>query len=531
MSTNRAKQRLIPLPDIGDILFVLLLQIPLFLRPSFLFGDGSTGWHLFIGDYILATHSIPHKDLISYTFPQKAWVAYEWLSDVLMAWLVQLGGTNLLAVVMSCFIALLFLLLYDRLREEGANFLLALLMIILGALVSAVHWLARPVLFTFFGVYFFSTSLERFYRGTISSTRLTIILCLYMLLWVNTHPAWLVGPALIIIYLLCAIVSCIVSAAENRRHYFYRIRSLMVALFVVLASTIVNPYGLELHKYITHYLKGSTVLAATDEFASPIFHGGLQPVCLELLFFLFAIGLVISRTRLSFPRLMTCLAFAHLSLSAQRNMPLFVIVVLPAISQLFSRTHVFPNGSSKDQLKPAKWWQDAVLRWDNFCRGFDQNEFRCKMHLIPIGYTALLITVAMNGGEFFGLKMLTCSFNAADKPTGTLEYIHSHKLDPRHGMNYDNWGGYIKYKLGIPVFIDDRADFYGEPFYLEYAQVSQVNPGWNDILDKRRIDWLLFPNNSRIVAILKSDPGWKVASEDKSSVLMIRKKQTIGRPR
>ncbi len=54
----------------------------------------------------------------------------------------------------------------------------------------------------------------------------------------------------------------------------------------------------------------------------------------------------------------------------------------------------------------------------------------------------------------------------------------------------DNWGGIIRYKIDYPVFIDDRADFYGEAFYIEYAKILQASPGWQSLLKKHQIEWI-----------------------------------------
>src|SRR5258708_4071785 len=107
MTENAAISKASPLPDLGDIIFLVLVYLLLLLRPDLLFADGSTGWHLVTGNYILNQHAIPHNDLISYTFPNKPWVAYEWLSDLVMALAVKIGGLNLLAVGSSCAIALM----------------------------------------------------------------------------------------------------------------------------------------------------------------------------------------------------------------------------------------------------------------------------------------------------------------------------------------------------------------------------------------------------------------------------------------
>ncbi len=124
-----------------------------------------------------------------------------------------------------------------------------------------------------------------------------------------------------------------------------RLYTLALTLVTCCLATLVNPYGTGLHQYTFAYLKGTSVLAATDEFLSPVFHGALQPTCLELLFAFFIVGLALSKNRLSMPRLLACLVFSHLALSAVRNLPLFVIVVLPAIAQLSA--NLKPAASSK----------------------------------------------------------------------------------------------------------------------------------------------------------------------------------------
>ena len=204
-STDKALSTRYFLPDIGDIIFFVVLYLLLYIKPEMLLDDGSTGWHLVTGNYILQHHSIPHTDLMSYTFADKAWVAYEWFSDIMMALLVQLGGLNLLYVVIACAIGFLILLLYTQCRQAGANFVFATFITIIGALLSAIHWLARPHLFTFFGVFIFTIQLHKFYKGALGWKKLLLYLTLYMLIWANSHPAFLLGFAIIAIYLFSSI--------------------------------------------------------------------------------------------------------------------------------------------------------------------------------------------------------------------------------------------------------------------------------------------------------------------------------------
>jgi len=525
--TKKEKIILFFLPNVGDIIFIFFLQIPLFLRPSFLFGDGSTGWHLVAGDFILQTHQIPYHDLFSYTHPDAPWVAYEWLSDLLMAFAVKLGGLNLLAVCCGCSIGWLLILLYGRCRKEGAHVLLALLLVVIGTLVTAVHWLARPHLFTFFGIYLFTTRLEDYYRGEIGKLQLLIPLTLFMLLWVNTHPAFLFGFALMGIYLFSSLVvswfqffgsgAPVAPGMEKiSNHRRERVKWIALSMVACGAATLVNPYGTHLYSYIAQYLKGNSVLAATDEFLSPVFHGTLQPVCLELLFGAFIVGLAMGVNRLTLPRLLTCLAFGHLVLSAVRNMPLYAIVILPAISLLLAKV-AWPSFAGSSQL---------VAKWRAGSRGFDENESMCNSHIWPMAIFVFLSIASLNGGKLFGADVISCSWGHKDKPSATLEYLSKEeaakRLDPNHGFNYDNWGGYIRYRLGTRVFIDDRADFYGENFYTRYSVISLVQPGWKKLLDEYKVQWILMPKNSRLGAALADEPDWHKASSDDASALFVR---------
>lgn len=575
MTATAEKQKLSPAPDIGDLLFALIIAIPLMGRPTFLFQDGSTGWHLVTGEYILKNHAIPHEDIMCYLdkIPgkaDKAWVAYEWLSDTIMAGLVQLGGLNLLAVVCSCAIGLMFLMLYDRCRKEGCHFLIVLLASIFGIIASAVHWLARPHLFTFFGVLLFSGALEDYYRRTISSTKLFLILSLYMLIWVNCHPAFIVGFVLIGIYLVASLCSAaFYGPGTKRKSYLETAKTLTMALAATFAASLVNPNGLVLYQYIEKYLKGSTVLANTEEFMSPVFHFTIHPTCLEALFALFIVGLAISLNRLSFPRLLLCLAFSHLALSAVRNIPLFTIIILPAIAQLYAKVRLaesyrlpqivtaddasqiegtpanlaalsraeavdFRPESLESESSPSTIWQQIADRFEKIGTEFDETERQCKMHLLPILLFVGLSITAMMGGKIAGIPILESGFDPEDKPTKTLEYLQKAEAEGQlkynQGFNLDNWGGYIKYKLGTPVFIDDRADFYGEGYYSQYAIINQVltfpdgKPGWKEWLAKDNIQWVLVPKDSRLAQALKTTDGWKVAAEDPASVLIVHDK-------
>jgi hypothetical protein len=74
------------------------------------------------------------------------------------------------------------------------------------------------------------------------------------------------------------------------------------------------------------------------------------------------------------------------------------------------------------------------------------------------------------------------------------------------------------------VFIDDREDFYGLKFYLDYVGLIQTIPGWQNVLQKYQIEWVLLPKTSRLIKELQLDNNWLIEAVDQAAVLVVRKK-------
>ena len=499
------------------------MHVLLFGRPDFMFQDASVGWHLTAGKWIFENHAIPTKDLFSYTFPEKAWVAYEWLFDLIAYLLTLAGGLNLLAIGVATTIAFVLVKMYDRAREDGGPLGLTTTVSIFGILASAIHWLARPHIVTLLCFFFYLKKLEDYNRGTISSTRLWLYLGLLMLLWVNCHPAFPLGIVLIGIYFLSAALSWARSENALRAANFVRIKSLFIGGCIASLVTLINPYGFRLHGYILEYLKGSTILANTDEFRSPVFHlDDIHSICFEILIaFLFA-GLAIGKRRPSLPYFAVTLFVMHMALSAVRSIPLFAIVSVPAIGLLYARTRLEDTNRPVSELFPA-----LKKPIDMFARPFSEfakQEQFCKMRILPICYVSVLSIIALMGGGVGDTKILKSGFSPIDMPTRTLEFLRSSGLPFNKGFNYDNWGGLLRYKLDQRVYIDDRADFFGEEFYNRYGSIVQLRPGWQKRLDETDAEWILVPkrvgfDSYAFAEALKKEPDWRVISEDEASYL------------
>ena len=96
------------MPSLTDVAFLLPL-ILLFgglLGVRNMLGDGDTGWHIRIGDWILAHRQVPQQDMFSFTKPGQPFFAWEWLWDVGAASLHQHWGMG--AVVLASLLVISF---------------------------------------------------------------------------------------------------------------------------------------------------------------------------------------------------------------------------------------------------------------------------------------------------------------------------------------------------------------------------------------------------------------------------------------
>src|SRR6266403_4653654 len=97
-------------------------------------------------------------------------------------------------------------------------------------------------------------------------------------------------------------------------------------------------------------------------------------------------------------------------------------------------------------------------------------------------------------------------------PTPAIEFLRSHKLPSRLFVYYD-WGGYAIWKLypEYRVFVDGRADLYGDDLLRRFKTAVQVRTGWQDVLDRWKVEAVLIPPSCALAQALHLDPNWHVA--------------------
>jgi hypothetical protein len=530
------------MPSVGDVIFTALLGLlsftPLSVR---LLGDAGIGWHIRAGQQILATHAMPHVDLFSATMHGRPWFAWEWLYDVLVGGLERSAGLNGVVLFTAVLIAGVFAWTFRLMVRRGTNVLAAVMLVLLAASASMIHFLARPhvVSWVFTVAWFWILDLtekECFAEGKRTSRTVLWLLPLLMLLWVNVHGGWLIGFVLLAIYWISAVWTWFATGVDKLDEMLLGLRSARRARelgFVgvtAAVATLANPYGWKLHSHIYHYLSSRFLMDHIDEFQSPNFHGVAQRCFVVLILIAFvALGARARRVRLS--EGLVVLFAVYSGLVASRNIPvsslLLAIVVGPLLSEALEKTR---------WTRVLSWRRVAELRSAGPF-SFDQGKqpgtivptFLVRMGTVESslrGYLwavlAVIVTgwIALHGGVAGSTRLMDAHFDATRFPLQAVDLLER-SGSPEPVLSPDYWGGYLIYRLypRVLVVADDRHDLYGEEFFKAYLKMVRVEPGWEDFLRDHHVRRVLMPKGSPLANLLTEQAGWRSVYTDDVAVL------------
>jgi tetratricopeptide (TPR) repeat protein len=233
-----ARRRAGTLPVAVAALALVLLLLAVSFREE---ASPDTYFHLAVGRRIAAEWRLPRTNEFLAFEQDHAFVAHEWLFQV-VAWEVfRAGGAELLALAKTAIVVLAFVVLYIGISPGGR--VSALGALLLSILLAEPRFLARPEVVSLLGLALTIAVLERDRRKP--DRRHLVVLGLFQIVWVNCHGFALLGPAVGAIYLIAALAgralgpraSCLGLDASD-------VRPARAATFlgVQLAASFVNPF-------------------------------------------------------------------------------------------------------------------------------------------------------------------------------------------------------------------------------------------------------------------------------------------------
>jgi len=486
-------------PSIGDFLFLaIFLHISLYVGKNLL-NDGDTGYHIRAGEYIINTLSFPRYDMFSYLSPPLPWTAHEWLSEIIMAIVHRNFGMTGIVIFFTFLISFAFFLLFKIIRSNNSNIVTTTFIVLFAAAASQMHWLARPHIFSLILMIVWYYILDLYHY---QDRNYLYLLPWIMIVWVNLHGGFMGGFMLIGIYLFGTFIGYLFPKGDEKEVHLKRFKTLALTTIACLAVSLVNPYGFHILLFPFKLTSAKYLMDYVSEFVSPNFHATYAK-SFEF-FLLFTIALLSrSKLRLNIIETVLLLLFIHMSLYSARYIPLFAIVAAPILTRQLQTLEEHSNGKFAAFMKKRA---SNIASIDASATGY----------FWPLASVVLVIALASTGTVEF-------KFDEKIKPVEAVEFLKNEKI-PGHMFNNDEFGDYIIYSASplYKVFIDGRLDMYGEKNVKEYRKVINFEQGWEKILDKYNISWIIYEADSALSRFLFMHKDWKLIYADKVANIFVK---------
>lgn len=476
-------------------------------------------WHLKAGELIYESGAIPRVDAFSFTAFGDPYVLHNWLSELIYYCIHRLGGLELLIALNTALLLLAFLPNYHLSLGSTRNIRFAAVGGYLVAWGLILFGWMRPHGFSILLFSLFYWLLER--KSNRSSLRL-FLLPILMVVWVNLHGAFVLGLALIGVYLLAESIQFLLANQREReaKRTANRLRTLFSTLLMCSLATFANPEGLRVWEYVVTVARDTSSQLWVSEWQAPSittaaglshFFGPLILICTALAY---------SRRKLDLKEALLLTIFALFALSAIRNSIWFLIVAAP----IFVRTlEGIPWRKASDRLGRSLFpFAGRIVA------GFAA-PFRSAAGP-PLVNAAILCAAA------FALAMAT---PWARSWTGERDRLHSERTPiavsrflEENGIegklfHHQDFGDYLIWRLWPQqkTFIDGRVHLFGEDLVRDYRFVLAAE-GWEQRLDRYAIDFILLPKTDPASQPLLTEAGrsnqWRTRYEDERAVLFER---------
>ncbi|MBM7485069.1 hypothetical protein ABIB75_006407 [Bradyrhizobium sp. GM2.2] len=444
--------------------------------------DSDSLWQIKIGQWILDHQALPYTDFYSFTRPGAPWVSTSWLSQVLFAlsyaqwdWA---GPVVLTALAVALSAAMLVGLLEAHLEiPRAVLFAMFALLLSLHHVLARPHMLALPVMIAWVGV--LMAAADR--KGAPSWYWLPL-----MSLWSNLHGGFVLGLALIGPMSFVALWGM-----ESGKQVRLLSRWFLFGV-AALAASCVTPYGWRTLLGAINILNLGELLTIISEWAPAnfasfnAFEGAL--------FGLIAIGLYRGLT-LSPPRILLILLLTWMALTHVRSIEAFAFLVPLVLAKPLGERSALPQPGTQGGESWAARYVTATG----------------ALMIVAAGWTSTSLYMAHH----------RFTFTMDQTPVAAVDLLEKRKA--QRIFNAYQFGGYL-ISRDIPVFIDGRAELYGETFAMDVFKAVELKKldSLTRLLDAYQIDATLMVADAPAAQVLDHIKGWKRLYADNIAVIHVR---------
>jgi hypothetical protein len=438
--------------------------------------DNSFLTHLATGQLIAEGGRVPTVDPYSLVARGEPWTVQSWLVSVLYAWLdANLGGWAIRLV--NGGLGLGITLGLWRLVAPARQLVVRTGLVSLAVLTGTYLWPPRPLLF---GLAALVLTLQ-----VVQGLRPAWWLVPVFWFWVNCHGSFVLG--------LVLIGSVAAGAAIDRRQPLPRPELRLAALAVVgCLAGAVNPLGWRLLWFPVHLMGRGEALDRVAEWRAPTFRSVPEQLFASLLVLVVVAAARGGRWRALVP----ALAFFASGLLAVRNLGVASLVVV---------TMVAPSLAG------------LVGRLDGAVRS------RLSRVVGAAAGAGLAAAVA--------LVVLGAPVDLAGYPRDQVDWLEARSLVASDGVvlaQRETVGNYLTLRYGpeARVFMDDRFDFH-PPDVIADHNALVMGGDMAGVLDRRRVDVVLWATGSPLERWLARDPAWDVVQRDHDWFIACRRTSAV----
>ena len=473
--------------------------------------DGDVWWHIRAGEEVLRTGRVPSVDTWSLVGDGRAWTSQDWLANVLLAAGNALGawGQTLLSFLFGAFTVLAFWILWRAmaLRVPQVGWFSRIVWLSVGLVLAGPVMGVRVQVLDLLMATGVLWVLWRYQADP--RRRWLIALPLIAALWANLHAGWvllfLLGGAVLVGECVDRLLRREPGGQAPLR--WAELRDLGLALLLSAAALVINPNGLGLYTY-----PFATVgITALNRYVMEWFPADLGSIFGWLLLGFVVLGVapafIFGRHRLRTADALILLGLTVMAWQAIRFLlivgPIGGAVVAVVLAPVISASPVGRRASAA----LARLSQPTTGR-----RGALHAALAALLLVVGIGVALLRTSPPAQEAEI-----------ARSLPAEAVRWLDAN--EPGTGIfNRYEWGGYIgQHRPDQPIFMDGRADVYGDELLQMYVGIIGLHGDPQDAFDRYRIDYAVFPPDTPLAGWFDASDRWVRVYGDSTASIWVRR--------
>jgi hypothetical protein len=455
------------------LMVVPMVFVGTFNKTLSMLTDPDIWWHLANARILSTTHQFIQTEPYSFTVAGQPWINPEWLSEI-PYWLgyrsLELRGVYLVAwLIFSANMLLIYWRGYLKSRHAGAAFWAACL----GFILTAVNSGPRTIIFGYLCMSAELLILDRSERGR--GGVLWFLPPLFCI-WINLHGSWLIGIALLALYISCGMFRLRLGTLEQDA-FSPSDRNRLLAIFTAsLAALMINPYGWRLVWNPLDMMFNQKMNIASVSEWQPLKLGSLQGSMVVFVIGLMVLANCMRGRKWNLFELALIFFAWYSAIDHMRFMFLAAVLVMPLLAVDFERS---------------------------FCTETDQKTIPAMNALLALGALC------------FVLYMFPSEAALKEKVESTFPLRTIRSIQPSWRVfNLDYVGGRMAFDSKAN-FIDSRIDTFEHHGILQDYLKTMSMVDSLELLDRYRIDHVLVLNAQPLSYLLKHTQGWKETMREK----------------